>query len=499
MDTFLAVARRVTILVLLVLAGVCVPAREASATTSSEAQASCLQAAAESSVGFDGVDGYPYTCALWTNAQNGYPGDSGQCWKMVDTHGAAAGGCWRFTGVAQSNPCIANAPTHTGQFGGRYTSGMTICTPGVPAGDGSTVTCKMRFSVLSPAVQNQWGQWNTNGSLAPTGDLCDGSAGGGGGSNWNNSDGTPTGDPIPPQPDANPPKPVPPKTCGGGSCYDPANDNYCGVSGGTQVCIPGNSARGFDSSGNATPTPGGGPQGGCASSGDSTVCAGTPNAPTPPAPPKSPIADPPTSIVNIDHYTQANPATGANTPVTVTTYTNPGGAPVTSGQKPGDSGPAPSSSTGNKPGNGYGDGGDCGAPPACTGDAVMCGIARETWRNRCSAKQSADQAHKDLTGDGPPTDFDQLKGKYGQGDVWSDADTSQDGTVGGQANNGVYDQSGFGFSRACPLHDLAVDMGGLGSFSIRLENLCVVGGWLRALVIGFALFAAACITAGGRG
>ncbi|HEU4590552.1 MAG TPA: virulence factor TspB C-terminal domain-related protein, partial [Steroidobacteraceae bacterium] len=147
----------------------------------------------------------------------------------------------------------------------------------------------------------------------------------------------------------------------------------------------------------------------------------------------------------------------------------------------------------------YGGGGDCNSPPVCTGDAVMCGVARQEWTAMCQAKSDAAQLHKDLAGDGPPSDFDALKNKYGQGDVWSDPDTSMDGTVGGQANSGIYDQSGFGYATSCPLHDISISLGSRGSFVIPLEDKCVVGTWLRALVIGFALLSAAIITAGGRG
>ena len=282
------------------------------------------------------------------------------------------------------NPCTS-MPTTRGQFGGTYTQGMTICMT-APAGSGS-VKCRMSFSVLSPTVQNEWGNANTYGQLSPTGQVCDGSSGDGG---WSKPDGSPPPAPAPPPPDTNPPKPDPvPQTCAGASCYDPTHDQYCGTTGGVQVCVPGGPGRGFDNGGKPVPPSPGEPQGACASMGESTLCVGSPNAPQPPAPPKSPIADPPTSITNIDHYVQTNPVTGAKTPVTVTSYTNPGSSPIQSGQQGGDTGPAPASSSG---GGHKGDGttstggGDCNTPPVVMGSGGLNAVAYQTWKTRCAVE-----------------------------------------------------------------------------------------------------------------
>ena len=391
-------------------------------------------------------------------------------------------GPYAFDTWTPVNPCTGStAPnTQSGLLPGKWTQNSSFCGATTDPGSGGTVYCQMKVTVSGLPTMNQWGSWGTPGASTATGELC-------GDGKTNTGIKTASGDappaPVPPDPNTNPPKSPPPKSCGGGSCYDPTNDNFCGVdAAGTQFCVPGNTAR----------TPGGG----CASSGDSTLCAGSPTAPPPPS---NKVPDPPSAITNHDSWTQADPSTGANQTIIVNNYTNQGGAPTTSGQQAGDSGPPASASTAPTPPGSYGGGGDCASPPVCQGDAVMCGIARQEWTSMCQAKADAAQLHKDLAGNGPPSDFDALKSKYGQGDVWSDADTSQDGTVGGQANAGIYDQSGFGFGTTCPLRDMSISLGSRGTFVIPLADKCMVGDWLRALVIGFALFGAAIITAGGKG
>jgi len=71
-------------------------------------------------------------------------------------------------------------------------------------------------------------------------------------------------------------------------------------------------------------------------------------------------------------------------------------------------------------------------------------------------------------------------------------------TVGDQANAGNYDQTGFGYSVQCPMKDLTVPLGSY-SFAVPFSEGCVIGPWLRAIVIAFALYAGAKITAGGVG
>ena len=346
------------------------------------ARADCMtysQAMAQCQAG--GIYGPYVQCVPGSN----YLGQSVIQSQMID---GTVGQQWPYcSGGPDTNPC-AGMPTTRGQFGGSYTQGMTICMS-APAGSGGSVKCKMSFTVLSPTVQNEWGNANTYGALAPTGDICDGSSGGGG---WSKPDGQPVPAPAPPPPDTNPPKPDPvPQTCGGASCYDPTHDQYCGTTGGTQICVPGGPGRGFDNGGRPVPPAPGQPQGACSSSGDSTLCVGSPNPPQPPAPPNSPIADPTTSITNIDHYVQTNPLTGAKSPVTVTSYTNPGTTPVHSGQQSGDNGPSPASSSGGPPkgdGTSASGGGDCSSPPVVMGSGGLNAVAYQTWKTRCAVEGS---------------------------------------------------------------------------------------------------------------
>lgn len=394
--------------------------------------------------------------------------------------------------IPAANPC-GNAPNlGPGGYAGNLPSGKSWCQRGLTdPNTGASVSCKMTFTPSGPPTMNQWGSWHTPGTLTASGDPCDGS-GGGGTSNWMNSNGTPAGDPVPPDPNTTPPKNPPPKSCGGGSCYDPTNDQFCALSGGTQVCVPGGPARG-DMGGANAGTPSGSPPGACASSGDSTICAGSPTAPTPPA---SKVPDAPSAITHVDNWTQANPATGTPQNVQVTTYTNQGAPTTTSGQQSGDTGPASSSSTAGTPGS-YSGGGNCGTPPVCTGDAVMCGLGRQQWAAMCQAKTDAAQLHKDLTGDGPP-DANGAGPMHTSADAWQSTTGTGNATA-DAANAGNYDATGMGFSTTCPLHDLAVPLWDGKTLTIAMSKGCEVGDWLRAIVIAFALFAAAKITAGGTG
>lgn len=285
---------------------------------------------------------------------------------------------WGFCGIVPpSNPCTDNAMNYTGLFPGKITNASSWCKGNVPTGDGGTTFCAQSFVPSGPPTQNQWGSWSTPGTLSASGSGCDAK---GKSNEWTGPDGKPM-QPAPPSPDVTPPKNPMPKTCGGGSCYDPATDTYTAVdANGNQISVPGSAARGSSGS--------------CISSGDTTLCAGSPGAPKPPG---DKVPDPSTAIRNSDNYTQADQNTGANQNVTVNTYTNQGGQGSTSGQKPGDSGPASSSSSPNPDkGNSASGGGDCGSPPVMGGDAALAMIARQQWLTRCGPDKS------DKNGNGQP-------------------------------------------------------------------------------------------------
>lgn len=285
---------------------------------------------------------------------------------IVSGHGGAAGrGPWNWTQAAPSNPCTAAYTSQRIYNSGKITQGASICGRAADNLSGGTVQCALTFTPISPPTQSQYsGAWETYGTLAPSGNLCGGTEGDpwkdGNGGAMNPSPAVPT---LPAVDVA-----VPPKMCGGGSCYDPKTDQYCGVSGGQQFCVTGAKARSS--------------AGGCASSGDATICSGSPNAPAPPPPPASPISNPLTQIKSQDNTTQADPVTGVPQNISTTVYAQPS-ANVQSGQQPGDSGPAPSSSTGGPEVTSSG-GADCNTPPIVTGSPGLAQVAFQAWKTRCA-------------------------------------------------------------------------------------------------------------------
>lgn len=346
---------------------------------------------------------------------------------------------------------------------------------------GATVQCDYVFdptgvSTYYPDLQ----AYETNGTWTPTGNLATDQGYGNGVSDGkgNQVAVSPTPDPIAP-----PVQAPPPQACGGGSCYDPSTDQYCALIGGSQTCVSGSDGR--SSTGN------------CVSASGGAVCAGAPVSPVPGA---NVVPDPATQIRSSDKTQQVNPSTGAAVVVTTSVYAT-GNTQTSSGQKSGDSGPSSGGqpTTGNQPahassagGNGtYQGGTDCNTPPVCTGDAVLCGASRAQWSTVCLV-------HKDLAGTSPAPSGSTLgsSGAYDQGSLWVTPTTGN--TVGDQANAGNYDQSGFGYSVQCPMKDLTVPLGSY-SFAVPFSEGCVIGPWLRAIVIAFALYAAAKITAGGVG
>ncbi|WP_199099483.1 hypothetical protein [Dyella sp. ASV21] len=169
------------------------------------------------------------------------------------------------------------------------------------------------------------------------------------------------------------------KLCGGGSCYDSAAGKWCAVDGsGGQVCVSKDAAK----------------QGACASSGDTTLCAGNPA----PKPPNPPISDPASQITSSDKYTSQKD-NGPVDSTTVNNYNNTGNKP-NPGTQPGDV-----DGKGDKPddkkkddGTTASGGGDCNTPPMVEGSAALGLIARQEWELRCGMPEWA--RVKDGDGDG---------------------------------------------------------------------------------------------------
>lgn len=394
-----------------------------------------------------------------------------------------------YSASAPTNPCATLAPaTVNASYTSQQTLGVSGATWTTDPGTGLKVQCpySIKYSNYS-ALADAHGLFHVQATITYTGNPSgsESATPTDGSSVYNDA----SGNPLNPQPSSD--GSTSPQLCGGTSCADPSTGNVCAVVGGGQVC------QKFPA---WTPNM----AGGCGTSASAAICAGSPVAPLP-SQGQGGVVDPSTQIAGTDKYTTMNMQTGQVSTVVVNTYSGVPGQTVSNGATSGSQSAANSSGS-SKPASssssagGYGGGADCNSPPACSGDAVMCGIGRQEWYAMCSAKTSADTLDKHVAGDGngPPT-FGSDQVKYGQGDAWSTPDTSQDGTVGGQANNGVYDQSGFGWARACPIKDIPISLGTLGSFNVPASNGCVVGQWLSALIVGFALFSAAMITAGGRG
>lgn len=236
-------------------------------------------------------------------------------------------------------------------YPGSYGDNISVCRSGcmyAPQSGGTTDTVR----------SGSWFAQLRQTTYVPTGATCDSSA-------------------LPEPPTKNP------TICGGGSCHDTSGHSYCAVdSGGAQFCVP-------------EPTPG--QPGGCASSGDSTLCAGNP----PPIPGNPPVADPYTDISATDSYGHQD-GNGAISNTTVNNYNN-SGQPAQNGAVPGDSGDAPdapnpkpgsgndpaSSSSSGAKGNGTTatGGGDCNTPPIVTGDAAAGAIAFQAWKTRCAVEK----------------------------------------------------------------------------------------------------------------
>jgi hypothetical protein len=114
-------------------------------------------------------------------------------------------------------------------------------------------------------------------------------------------------------------------------------------------------------------------------------------------------------------------------------------------------------------------------------------VATQAWQTRCAVD-------KGLNGTADAGDVTTPSGQS----AWVDTPLSGD-SVADNANKGVYDFTGMGFSVACPLHVLTVSLWSGKEMTVHFESLCDPLGWLKAIVIGFAIFWAAKITVGGTG
>lgn len=424
-------------------------------------------------------------------------------------HGAYGGYWFGWKGYVPptDSSCVSTDPSDaatTQNFDGKLATGFSMCVQQKdPKGSGATLSCKRTFTPKAPPTVDASGRWTTYGTLSASNSMCGTNAPGG----WADAGGSAaTGTPAPPTPTGQ--STPAPQACGGGSCYDPNTDQYCATSEGKQFCVPGSTARNS--------------AGGCVSSGNATLCAGSPNAPQPPVPPASPISDPPSSINAIDKTTQANTSTGANQTVTTVVYSIPG-TQTTSGAKAGDAVKpveqwCATDETGVKhcvpkadPGTAYcvtlGDGSkvcepkdgkdkgtasggqDCNAPPICSGDQPTCMVIDQQWLSRCRPRFGEDT-------NGQPN-WTKVGDADGAG--YATTDTPRGSVVSEVDGPGVdaLDTSGFA-GNTCPALPSFEAFG--QTYSFDQDLFCRWLSTLRSVILLVAAFVSARILAsGGKG
>lgn len=481
MDTFHAFVRRlVSVAIFCFFAGLflcpsLVVAQTDNSFTAAESQCQTSEAAGNASSGAG-----TYTCVDIHNPP--------YClWQLTRSSNGSSAGGWAYTCSDYQAPPPSNPCTSLTGFSGdfSYSPGSSLPTSVkqfvTDPSSGASVECDGTLTWSGNPTMDAYGHlhvqesvtWNTN---PGTGN------GAAGTSSYLDS----SGSPMSPQPTVT--NGASPQLCGGGSCYDPNANQFCATSGGSQFCVSGSVA---DSQ-----------QGGCVSSGGASLCAGSPTPPSPVGVSGSRVTNPATQIKSSDQYTQQSPTTGALQSVTVNTYQAPGGSvssgststsqPAANSASTSSSQPASSSSSGSS--DSFGGGGDCNTPPVCQGDAVMCGVAQEAWHTSCNVTIQTTALVGSNPTQQPPT-FASDQTKYSQSDVWVQS-SGTGSTVGDAANSGTYDETGFGYSTTCPMVDLTVPIGSVGSFVIPFSKGCVIGPWIYWTVIAFSLYRAARITAG---
>jgi len=128
----------------------------------------------------------------------------------------------------------------------------------------------------------------------------------------------------------------------------------------------------------------------------------------------------------------------------------------------------------NKDPNTY-SGGDCNAPPGCSGDQVLCGVAQSVWSTKCA-----------VGGDGtqPPDGGQHVVGEL-DGPDQTVGDTSQ------------LDTSGFGFGTQCPFESRDISFSDT-SFHVDMSPVCDYGPFLRWFLLALTAWKCGEIVAGLR-
>ena len=309
---------------------------------------------------------------------------------------------------------------------------------------------------------------------------------------YSNLSGSDTGGQIP-----NPPHLAPFPYCPKGvtGCYNTFKDAFCAqTQSGEWNCIPRNPTN---------------DPGGCISGATGSECYSKNGNPVP-APPDPPIQKgTPPDVTN--NYTITNTSTTNNYTSSSYSGTSPGPGPASgssssSSVSPGGTG-SNSSGSGNsgksgtdstgKCANGsvptasgcsgtYRDDG-CDHPPACFGDAVLCGIAANTHKAACnpSSGTSVGSPSSALAAAGVPADGGASGDPSASGLVTS-SDLGSDG----------FDSSGLGFSRSCPANPTFNVLG--HSYTLDLTPFCNFAGMLGWFVLLISYLAGLRIVATGK-
>lgn len=357
--------------------------------------------------------------------------------------------------------------------------------PGGGVGAGATVSSSGGCCESIVLSQSSWSASNksdavTVGHFALTGGYCN--------ANYSTSSGGSL--PVPPTL-----KPFQYCAAGVTGCYNTFKDAFCAqTQSGEWNCIP------------RTPT---NDQGGCASGATGSECYSKNGNPVP-APPDPPIQKgTPPDVTN--NYTITNTSTTNNYTSSSYSGTSPGPGPASGSSSSssvspggtgsnstgsGNSGKGGTDSTG-KCANGsvptasgcsgtYRDDG-CDHPPACFGDAVLCGIAANTHKAACnpSSGTSVGSPSSALAAAGVPADGGASGDPSASGLVTS-SDLGSDG----------FDSSGLGFSRSCPANPNFSVLG--HSYTLDLTPFCNFAGMLGWFVLLIAYLAGLRIVATGK-
>jgi hypothetical protein len=213
----------------------------------------------------------------------------------------------------------------------------------------------------------------------------------------------------------------------------------------------------------------------------SRLCAD--NAPMPPVPDSGTPGDRATedgNVVQVDNSTDTQENTYNY--YDSDTVNNSSAPPGNDGDPGAGSGPGPagggSGGTGTDPtsDDSAGGGGDCSAPPTCSGDPIACAQLQQQWKARCPDIGTEAQLRAGITDTGVGAD-----GKFPAGTTV---------TLGEED----FDAGGFVSGRACPV-PASFDLGSLGSIGFDASGACDVlsvmaaiilaGGWLMAARIAF--------------